>query len=113
MARVLDEHPDQLKVTPGKFVYEIQPKIDWNKGKAVLHLLDVLDLTGPDVVPIYLGDDVTDEDAFRALAEREGPGIGILVIDPTDAAQRATSASAVLATVDEVGRFLDGLARDA
>jgi trehalose 6-phosphate phosphatase len=112
---VLDEHPGELKVTPGKFVHEIQPKIDWNKGKAVDHLIGVLDLDHPDVVPIYLGDDVTDEDAFRALAERGGdgrePGVGILVIDPADARGRETSATAVLATVDEVGRFLDGLAR--
>jgi trehalose 6-phosphate phosphatase len=117
---VLDEHPGRLRVTPGKFVHEIQPKIDWNKGKAVDHLIGVLDLDHPDrdgrpTVPIYLGDDVTDEDAFRALAERGGdgrePGVGILVIDPADARGRETSATAVLATVDEVGRFLDGLAR--
>jgi trehalose 6-phosphate phosphatase len=112
---VLAEHPGELRVTPGKFVHEIQPKIDWNKGKAVEHLLDVLDLDHPDVVPIYLGDDVTDEDAFRALVTRADAGrpagVGILVIDPADAPARETSATAVLATVDEVGRFLDGLAR--
>jgi trehalose 6-phosphate phosphatase len=114
VAAVLAEHPEQLRVTPGKFVHEIQPKIDWNKGKAVDHLIGVLDLDHPDVVPIYLGDDVTDEDAFRALAERGGEGragVGILVIDPADASGRETTATAVLATVDEVARFLDGLAR--
>ena len=113
---VLSEHPGELRVTPGKFVHEIQPKIDWNKGKAVEHLIGVLDLDrpGPDgraTVPIYLGDDITDEDAFRALADRREPGLGILVIDPADAPGRETAATAVLATVDEVGRFLDGLAR--
>jgi trehalose 6-phosphate phosphatase len=110
---VLAEHPDQLRVTPGKFVHEIQPRIDWNKGKAVLHLLGVLGLEGDDVVPIYLGDDVTDEDAFAALAQRGGAGrgVGILVIDPADAADRTTAAAATLPGVDEVGRFLDGLAR--
>jgi len=106
---VLNEHPGELKVTPGKFVHEIQPKIDWHKGRAVEHLLGVLDLDDPQVVPVYLGDDVTDEDAFRALADRGG--VGILVIDPADAARRATVATAVLSDVDEVGRFLDGLAR--
>lgn len=108
---VLAEHPGELRVTPGKFVHEIQPKIDWNKGKAVEHLIGVLDLDDADIVPIYLGDDITDEDAFRALAQRETPGLGVLVIDPADAAGRETAATAVLATVDEVGRFLDGLAR--
>lgn len=108
---VLAEHPGELRVTPGKFVHEIQPKIDWNKGKAVEHLIVVLDLDRDDIVPIYLGDDITDEDAFRALATRNVPGLGVLVIDPADAAGRETAATAVLATVDEVGRFLDGLAR--
>jgi trehalose 6-phosphate phosphatase len=111
---VLAEHPGELRVTPGKFVHEIQPKIDWNKGKAVEHLIGVLDLDHPDIVPIYLGDDITDEDAFRALAARgdhREPGLGILVIDPADAPGRDTAATAVLSTVDEVGRFLDGLAR--
>src|SRR6185312_549493 len=72
---VLSEHPE-LKVTPGKMVFEIQPKLDWDKGKAVLYLLKSLDLDRDDVVPVYLGDDITDEDAFRALAWR---GIGIFV----------------------------------
>lgn len=116
---VLAEHPGELRVTPGKFVHEIQPRIDWNKGKAVEHLIGVLDLDrpGPDgrpTVPIYLGDDITDEDAFTALAARGDhgePGLGVLVIDPADAPRRRTAATAVLGSVDEVGRFLDGLAR--
>jgi len=66
--RLLAARSDELKVTPGKMVYELQPKRDWNKGRAVLYLLDTLGLTGPDLVPMYLGDDVTDEDAFQACA---------------------------------------------
>ena len=107
---VLAAHPGELRVTPGKFVHEIQPKIDWNKGRAVEHLLDVLDLRGPDVLPVYLGDDVTDEDAFRAPSIAHG-GLGVLVIDPADAPERETAASAVLPDVDGVARFLDSLAR--
>ena len=49
--RVLAEHPGELKVTPGKMVYEIQPKLEWDKGKAVLYLLTALGLDGDDVVP--------------------------------------------------------------
>jgi len=107
---VLAEHPDGLKVTPGKMVYEIQPRIEWDKGKAVLYLLDALDLDREDVVPIYLGDDITDEDAFEAL---EGRGIGIFVgrADDPEVAGRTTSADYVLHTTQEVERFLDALAR--
>ena len=106
---LLADHPDELKVTPGKMVYEIQPKLDWDKGKAVLHLIDVLGLDSDDVVPIYLGDDVTDEDAFRAL---EGRGIGIFVADAEDVegADRPTAARYILPSIDDVERFLGGLA---
>jgi trehalose 6-phosphate phosphatase len=97
-------------VTPGKMVYEIQPKIDWDKGKAVLYLLEALDLNRDDVVPMYLGDDITDEDAFEALADR---GLGIFVgrADDPEVAGRTTAADYVLHTMQEVERFLDALGR--
>jgi trehalose 6-phosphate phosphatase len=109
---LLEEHPDELKVTPGKMVYEIQPKLDWDKGKAVLYLLEALDLDGANVVPIYLGDDITDEHAFEALRSR---GVGIFVGDAADpeVGGRPTAADYVLASTDEVERFLDRLARDS
>ena len=110
---VLGEHPDELKVTPGKMVYEIQPRIDWDKGKAVLYLLGALGLDREDVVPIYLGDDITDEHAFEALAGASPRGIGIFVgrADDPEVAGRTTSADFVLYSVGEVERFLDTLAR--
>src|ERR671921_847084 len=37
---ILAEYPDELRVIPGKMVYEIQPKLDWDKGRAVLYLLE-------------------------------------------------------------------------
>ena len=108
--RVLAANPDALKVTPGKMVYELQPKIDWDKGKAVLYLLEALELDAADVVPLYLGDDITDEHAFQAL---RGSGVGILVADPADPeiAGRSTAAEYALRDTHEVERFLDRLAR--
>jgi trehalose 6-phosphate phosphatase len=107
---ILTEHPGELKVTPGKMVYEVQPNIDWDKGKAVLYLLRALDLDRDEVVPMYLGDDITDEHAFEALA---GRGIGIFVgrADDPEVAGRTTAADYVLHDVPEVERFLDTLAR--
>lgn len=107
---LLDEYSGRLKITQGKMVYELQPKIDWHKGKAVLHLLRTLDLDTDDVVPLYLGDDITDEDAFRALA---GRGVGIIVGHPEDpeVANRPTTADFVLASTVEVEQFLNTLAR--
>src|SRR6266480_816612 len=106
---ILSEHPQELKVTPGKMVFEIQPRLDWDKGKAVLYLLKALDLDRGEVVPIYLGDDITDEDAFRALA---GRGIGIFVgsADDPETVGRTTAADYVLNTIGEVEEFLNRLA---
>jgi trehalose 6-phosphate phosphatase len=106
---LLAEHPERLKVTPGKMVYEFEPKIDWDKGRAVLYLMGVLGLDSDDIVPLYLGDDITDEDAFRAL---RGRGVGIIVGRPDDpeVADRPTAAEFVLASTEEVERFLARLA---
>ena len=61
-------------------VYEIQPKLDWDEGRAVLYLLETVELA-TDVLPPYVGDDINDEHAFRAIW---GGGIGIPVADPAD-----------------------------
>ena len=108
--QVLAAHPEELKMTPGKMVYEIQPKLEWDKGQAVLYLLRALELDRDDVLPLYVGDDITDEDAFRALV---GRGIGILVADPADpeAAGRRTAAEFILRDTEEVKNLLDVLAR--
>jgi trehalose 6-phosphate phosphatase len=93
----------RLRKHHGKMVFEIRPRIDWDKGRAVLWLLEALGLEGPEVLPFYLGDDVTDEDAFRALA---GRGVGVLVAE----APRASAADYRLGDPDEVRECLAGLA---
>ena len=94
---------DELRVTPGKKVLEIQPRLDWDKGAAVVWLLDTLGLDGDDVAPVYMGDDVTDEDAFRAL---KGRGVGVLVESGPDAAPRPSAADYRVATPGEGERLL-------
>src|SRR5499427_287589 len=66
----------ELRRINGKKVYELLPDIDWHKGKAVLWLLETLELERGKAFPIFIGDDRTDEDAFSALEKR---GAGILV----------------------------------
>lgn len=53
----------KIKISSGKKVLEIRPPASWNKGNAAARILKKV----KQVFPIYLGDDVTDEDAFRAL----------------------------------------------
>jgi trehalose 6-phosphate phosphatase len=91
-----------LRKAHGKMLFELRPDLDWDKGRALLWLLDALGLDRPDVLPFYIGDDITDEDAFRALA---GRGVGILVAEEP----RETAAEYQLRDPEEVRVFLERL----
>ena len=56
----------KVKITSGKKVFEIRPPVLWNKGQAVLWFLKKIAKKNK-VTPVYIGDDTTDEDAFKAL----------------------------------------------
>ncbi|GFG73009.1 trehalose-phosphatase [Mycobacterium botniense] len=99
---------EALRVTTGREVIELRPNIDWDKGKTLNWVIDHLHGagTGP-LLPIYLGDDLTDEDAFDAVRQ---DGIGI-VVRHTDDGDRATAARFALdgpAQVSEFARRLAG-----
>lgn len=85
---------------------EARPPIAWDKGHALLHILR--SCYGPrwaeTVRVIYLGDDRTDEDAFRVLM---GLGIGFRV----GSADMATLATRVLPNVTAVEALLSWLSR--
>jgi len=88
-----------LRKGRGKKVYEIQPDIDWHKGRAVTWLIDALHIDTKKTVPIYIGDDLTDEDAFHALRQT-GTGVGVLVDEqgrPSEASFRIRDAEGVCA----------------
>lgn len=98
VAEVAARHRD-LRRIDGKKVYELLPNIDWDKGKAALWLLETLGLERENIRPIYIGDDSTDEDAFRAL---EQSGVGIIVAERS----RRTVARYMLKDPGEVKLFL-------
>lgn len=97
------ERHDGLRKGHGKKVFELQPDIEWDKGAAVRWLLRALSLDRAEVLPLYIGDDVTDEDAFRALA---GDGLGVAVLD----VPRPTAAHYRVADPAEVRVLLQALA---
>jgi trehalose-phosphatase len=65
---------DRWKLACGKMVFEIQPNVDFHKGEAVKEILKPFPSLG--LLSIYLGDDQTDEDAFRVL---KGLGISVFI----------------------------------
>jgi trehalose 6-phosphate phosphatase len=73
-----------FKVTAGNKVYEVRPAVDWEKGKAIQLLMKRYGKGGRNsgLLPIYLGDDQTDEDAFRTI-ERYGPGLSVRIGSPS------------------------------
>ncbi|XP_050224404.1 probable trehalose-phosphate phosphatase C isoform X2 [Mercurialis annua] len=103
---VLGNYPD-FHLNWGKKVMEIRPSIEWDKGHALEYLLDTLGLSNSnDVLPVYIGDDRTDEDAFKVIRKR-GEGYPIIVTSsPKD-----TKASYSLNDPSEVLTFLLRLAR--
>lgn len=92
-----------LRKTGGKMIYELRPDLDWDKGRGVNWLLEELQLEQANALPVYIGDDLTDEDAFRELQQH---GFGILVREES----RPTLARYALENTDEVETFLQRLA---
>lgn len=71
----------EAHITRGKRSFEIKPTVRWDKGRSVLWLLRSRKYAGHDPsfgrgFPVYIGDDTTDEDAFKAL---EGRGLTVFV----------------------------------
>jgi alpha,alpha-trehalase len=93
-----------LRVTTGRKVIELRPDIDWDKGSTVRWIMDRSAERGP-LLPIYIGDDLTDEDAFDAV---RADGIGIVVRHDEDG-DRPTAARFALDNPSHVAVFLDRL----
>lgn len=90
-----------LEVMNGAKVIEARPK-GWNKGKAVEMFLARHE-KGKNNLPIYIGDDITDEDAFHVLTKK---GITIHV---TNTSRRKTAARYRVSNPDDVFSFLQFL----
>ena len=97
---------DELKTSGGKKVLELRPNVDWDKGKALLHFLENMYADSSRIVPVYIGDDVTDEDAFRAIKNR---GLPIVV----GKGNRKTLASFSLRDPEEVRKLMEALITEA
>lgn len=64
LKRLVEGQGHLVRVGAGKKVWEIRPRLTWNKGYAMRRLL------GPGAeawIPVLVGDDATDEEGFRSL----------------------------------------------
>ena len=91
----------RVKVKAGKKVLEVRPALEWDKGKVVLWLLarQKFAKDGSKILPIYIGDDLTDEDAFKALRRI---GITVFVGRPV----KSSNAKYYLKNTGEVTKLL-------
>jgi len=98
-------HDGKIRVTSGKKVWEVRPPIDWHKGKAIETIIKELksNLGGKKGLNIYLGDDTTDEDAFRVMQRPYGWSIFVGQGDT------ASTAEYFLNSTSEVATFLSRL----
>lgn len=89
-----------LRMMSGKKVFELLPDIDWDKGKAIRWIMDALKISWSESSVIYIGDDVTDEYAFRIIRTR---GRGILVSEKL----RESAADFWISSTAEVKRLFE------
>lgn len=92
---------NECKMRSGKKVWELCPPESWGKGDAVLWLMKKLKVKHSRTLVIYIGDDVTDEDAFRVL-RKTGAGIRVAA-----SRSKKSAASFYLKSTKEVALFLE------
>ena len=102
-----------LRTTAGRKVIELRPNLYWEKGTTLNWLLERIQASdcaadAASVLPIYIGDDITDEDAFDAV---QFDGVGI-VVRHAEHGDRPSAALFSLESPSTVVEFIGRLARD-
>jgi trehalose 6-phosphate phosphatase len=104
IADCLRDGAGAVRTVEGKAVVELQPAIDWDKGRA---LEVICDRWGTGESTVFLGDDVIDEPAFASVRRYGGLGCRVAADDaPTHARVRLASVPSVHAFL---GRLLERL----
>ena len=100
---------DGLRISGGKEIHEIRPAVDWDKGR----VMELLTEAAPDGWRVmYVGDDTTDEDAFRAI-QPDGVGVHVAPDADGDCEEVVTDAAYRLDGQAAVPRFLEWIDENA
>jgi trehalose-phosphatase len=91
----------KIRVTSGKKVWEVRPPVDWHKGKAAEAIIRKLKavLKQEQLLTLYLGDDITDEDAFRVIHRPQGWSIFVGGENPSSSAEYFLNSTAEVLTL--------------
>lgn len=96
---------NNLRCTPGKMIVEIRPRALVSKGTAINTLVETHGLASA----VYIGDDVTDVDGFRALRELRAKGkqtLAVGVVTPDAHPDVLDNADETVGSVDEMVQVL-------
>ena len=108
--RIMDtlrEMPEsrRIRVDHGRMLVELKPPVEYNKGLIVRKIIEESDVSSA----VYLGDDVTDADAFRELRKLESEmmikAASVIVLSEEIPDEIKDSASFYVSGVPEVLRF--------
>jgi trehalose-phosphatase len=95
---------EDIVIAKGKMVLEVRPGLNWDKGRYCLYLMNKLKYKGEKILPLYIGDDTTDETAFKVLRRK---GITVFV----KGERKISLAEYYLGSTNEVTDFLGRLNR--
>ncbi len=94
----------EFRVLQGQRFLEVAPAIA-HKGRTVDYLLDRF--AWPGALPVYLGDDDKDEDAFDAIKAQHGVALLVAALPrPTRAAAQLVSPQAARAWLNQLAEHL-------
>jgi trehalose 6-phosphate phosphatase len=110
LREVIEEvaRPLGLRITEGKCIFEVRPPAQIDKGTAVLALAERLTSGSDEASFLFAGDDVTDEDAIRALRAHHPRAVTVRIA--SDGASIDTDAEFSLRDTEAMRRFLEELA---
>jgi trehalose 6-phosphate phosphatase len=100
---LMDEVGHDFRLIPGKMVFELAPR-GHNKGKAIVAMMRRSPFDGRR--PVFVGDDVTDEDGFVAVNRMDGISVRV-------GENEGSAAAFTLDSVAAVRRWLESLVDNA